>query len=319
MMTQRHFYNLLLSGTYRNYIGLIISVNPDTASNPSTTAKKDSYTVSRSLAAALARGAQRPGGFPVRKSFVQLLTPDDRDAAPLSRIVGRKGGGGVPLKLYLALLWQSTAAPFTTKIPARKWAELLALPEPSTLGARRVIVAFQLLEEMGLVKVRRARGDASEVEICDEAGGREGEDPRPYTLPYDALLSTRTRKRDRKQRGTDYANLYFKVPAALWTKKADIQRMSPAALSMLLAYLNEAKTRESDPEVWWSTNAFPERYRISPAMRSRGTRELVNMKLLRVKKRSVGRPGVKTSFTPERVRNVYAATRRLQTYMDQTL
>lgn len=97
------------------------------------------------------------------------------------------------------------------------------------------------------------------------------------------------------------------------TRKAGIQQMSPAALAMLLAYLNEARTAE--PEVWWSTSAFPDQYGISSSMRTRGTQELEQMNLLRVRKRSVGRPGVAVSFTSHRVRKVYVASHRLLRYM----
>lgn len=216
-------------------------------------------------------------------------------------------------------MWRSSAAPFTTSIPARRWADALGLIDPPRQGARRVITAFDLLEDLNLVTVTRTRGDASEIRLCDESGVLRSSEPRPYTLPYDALMASRKRQRGRKPRGTDHSNLYFKVPAALWTKKADIQRMSPAALSLLLAYLNEARIEEENPEVWWSTNAFPDRYHLSSSMRTRGTKELVEMNLLHVKKRSVGKPGLVKSFSSERVRNVYVATRRLRTYMEHPL
>lgn len=291
-----------------------MTAHPDIGAVSSKIRRTDSHAEAKLAAGAIGETAYRPSSFPIRSTFVQLVSDDSREAAPLSRIVSRKGGGEVPLKLFLALVWMSSAEPFSTRVPARRWAEALGLIDPAKQGARRIVSALELLEELNLVTVARSRGDASEVTIRDESGTTlKGGGPKPYVLPYDAYRQAKARRNPRGSK-PDHSNRYFKFPTELWTHKADIQRMSPAALAMLLAYLNEARI-ESD-EVWWSTGAFPERYGISPAMRTRGTKELIEKwKLLRVKKRSVGRPGAPRSFTPERVRNVYSPTIRLDKYM----
>lgn len=284
-------------------------VNPDTAIQASKMLAPDGWQDARVTAQTLAQGAKRTGFIPVRRSFVQILTGDSRSQPPMSQIVSRPGGGAVTIKLYLALIWKtSSGPPFSTQIRAAKWAELLGLVDPPKQGKRRISAALERLEEMHLISRTDVPGDTAVVELKDEAGKllRSGQ-PREYVLPYDALQRSKGKHRNPNR------NWYFKVPARLWTERAEIQQMSPAALAMLLAYLNEY--RPEQPEVWWSTNAFPERYQISSSMRTRGTRELVNLGLLNIRKKSVGRPGVARSFTTERVRNAYVGTRRLLSYL----
>lgn len=260
----------------------------------------------------LASRAGRRGFLIVRRSFVQLFDDDNHRAeAPLKAIVSRRGGGGVPLKLYLGLLWLCSSEPFTSEIRAARWAGLLGLPDPQGQGKRRVAEALTLLSKLNLVVKHERPGGVSVIELLDESGGlnRKGE-ARHYTRPYDAAQAA---KSTRRVRGSRYSNWYFKIPAKLWTDKAEIQQMSTSALTMLLAYLSEAKPNQ--PDVWWSTSAFENRYGLSPAMRTRGTNELVERGLLSVQKAPVGTPGKRRSFAPERVRNVYKPTRRLSGYM----
>lgn len=83
-----------------------------------------------------------------------------------------------------------------------------------------------------------------------------------------------------------------------------MQSMSMPALSMLLILL--AEEGGDGRELWWSTETFPSRYKISPATRAKGTRELVGRRLLYVKKRLVSdTPNRVRDFGRERVRNVY--------------
>lgn len=200
------------------------------------------------------------------------------------------------LKLYLALIWKSAAAPYDTTIPARRWAELLALDDPKTKGARRIAKALALLETLQLISVSRHPGEVSVVTLLDESGDRND-----YLAPPDANVKTQL-ERDR----------YFKVSPRLWTnEQAYMQRMSPAALAMLLLLLQSGAGQKDDEKsnfgrpVWWSMTRYQKLYAISPAMRSRGTKELRHLGLLEVHKQSVTTTGRKESFTSERVRNVY--------------
>lgn len=116
---------------------------------------------------------------------------------------------------------------------------------------------------------------------------------RRYTLPSTAYVRASPKTKPR--------HLYFKIPVELW-ESGHIQAMSAAALAMILVLLSESS--EPGRKVWWSTDRFPEFFNISPAMRSRGTRELVQRRLLHVEKQLVGevRSG---GFGRERVRNRY--------------
>lgn len=197
--------------------------------------------------------------------------------------------------MYLALIWKCAAPPYEATIPARRWAELLALPDPKAKGARRVAKAFNLLEELQLVRLERQRGQVSVVTLLDESG-----DGSVYRTAPEANVKTQ-KKRDQ----------YFKISTSLWTsEQAYMQRMSSAALAMLLILL-QSRAGEKDneqliygKEVWWSVKRYQELYAISPAMRSRGTKELFSLGLLDVQRRSIP-TGHKESFTRERVRNIY--------------
>lgn len=86
--------------------------------------------------------------------------------------------------------------------------------------------------------------------------------------------------------------------------------LSSPALTMLLILLTEGsgdaeKGAKEGTEVWWSTERFPAQYSISPAMRSRGSIDLIQAGLLYVRRQSVASPGSKREFVRERVRNVY--------------
>lgn len=209
-------------------------------------------------------------------------------APPLAALVATSGrGGAVALKLLLALIWRSSAAPFATEAPARIWAALLDLENPNTNGARRVKDALERLEELHLISLGRRRGEPSIVTLRREDGGGL-----EYSLPSTAYtLSAKG----------DHTHHYFKVPVQLW-ETGHIQEMSAAALAMLLATLAEARQRTQP--VWWSTEEFPRRYGLSTSMRTRGTRELEERGLLTVSKQLLpdtpDRP-----FGRHRVRNLY--------------
>lgn len=250
--------------------------------------------VAKGLAKALDSDSGRRDATPVRKSFVRVSKDASTGPPPLSGLVARGGrGGGLIVKLYLALIWRSSGEPFTTDISARQWAALLALEDPNTKGARRIAKALKTLEENKLISLQARRGESSIVTLLDESG-----DESPYALPSTAFSN------DRLDR-----DLYFKVPTTLWTTGL-MQQMSSPALTMLLILLaersGEAKHGEKEgKKVWWSTEKFPLQFGISPAMRSRGTKDLITDGLLYVERSSVANPGNKRPFASERVRNTY--------------
>jgi hypothetical protein len=216
---------------------------------------------------------------PIRKSFARS---DDREMAPpLAQIVSTRGrGGAVALKLYLGLLRRSSAAPYDTNLSARRWAALLDLAEPNTLGARRITDAMKRLEALRLVSVAPARGEASVVTLLREDGSAKS-----YSLPS-------APGKDRR---------YLQVPDRLW--EGYIQTMSAPGLAMLLVLLAEpASSRDG---MWWSVEKFPDWYGISASMRAKGTNELLDLGLLRVTKRKLDTPKGGNGDERDRVRNVY--------------
>lgn len=248
-------------------------------------ASEASLEAARTLAGTSGRRVE----IPVRASFVR--NDDAAVKPPLARLVSSRGrGGAVPLKLYLALLWRSSAEPFQTEILARRWALLLDLDEPNTLGARRITNALNVLEDTKLVHLERRRGESTLVTLLEESGSGA-----PYSLPSTA--------HQRAAVAGKPAHRYFKVPMALWTD-GHIQQMSAAGVAMLLVLIEE-RNLDGRP-TWWSTKLFPDRFNLSPTIRSRGTAELEEHKLLKVVKKLVP-PGTGTrkTFARDRVRNTY--------------
>lgn len=221
---------------------------------------------------------------PLRKSFVRTT---GQTPPPLATFF-RKGGRGAEadLKVYLVLLWRCSTRPFTTEISARQIAQLLDLEDPAHKGARRVAAALERLQERRLVKLTPRRGESSIIEIRHDSG-----DGSPYSLP--------SGKVPKGKAGPNHPDLYAKVPYALW-RSGHMQKMSAPALAMLLILLEEgAGTRD----VWFSTDEFPARYRLTPSVRARGTKELMARRLLMVKKQLV--ESGENSYGREKVRNVY--------------
>ena len=238
------------------------------------------HRLSLAHAGEIHRTSGRRTSAPVRSVFAR--DPSGRGAAPLARLVGMRGRGGeVPLKLLIALIWRSAAPPFSTSISARKWAELLALPEPAHLGARRVTNALETLEGLHLVAVAKRRGEPSEVTLLEESGFGTA-----YTLP----------------RGS--GDRYFHMPAGLWLS-GKIQRLSAPAIGMLMAVLVDQDPSNPGKPVWWSTRVFPQKFGISPSSRSRGTRELAAAGLLVTTRVAIPTTANRSSFSEERVRNLY--------------
>lgn len=232
-------------------------------------------------AAEIDESASRRRSAPVRAEFVRDL--GGSGGTPLAHLVQVGGrGGGVALRLYLSLIWRSSADPFTTSLPARKWAELLALPDPAGRGARRIVDALKTLKETRLISVERRAGDTSVVTLLHESGSGA-----PYSLP----------------RG-DQGERYLQVPSRLWLN-GELHELSAPGVAMLLAVLVD-QTAPGEP-VWWATSVFHGRFGLSPATRARGTKELVTAGLLDVRRAPISTARGR-SFAAERVRNVYSVT-----------
>lgn len=251
------------------------------------------YENSVALAKELFEAAPARTNIPVRRAFIR--NSSSGGPAPLAELIRRGGrGGSVAVKLYVCLIWRCSAKPFNTRISPRQWAALIGLPDPNVSGARRVSNALNLLEDLNLLKLRRARGESSLITLLDESG-----DGTKYRSPSEASIKEH-KERDR----------YFKIPVSLWThERSYAQRMSSGSLAMLFLLLDSGSgvptTFAEGTEQWWSVEIFKKWYSVSGPMRTRGTKELIEMGLLYVRKEAVPSYKGQGSFAKERVRNVY--------------
>lgn len=260
------------------------------SARPVQSAVADIPQWSLDAAKALAQASGRRDEIPIRNSFVRHDDPSI--VPPLAHLISTGGrGGGVAIKLYIALIWRCSGEPFNTDILARRWAALLGLDEPNTLGARRITKGLNTLEEARLVHLERRRGDSTVVTLLEESG--IGND---YALPSTA--------HNRALGGAQATHRYFKLPLALWTE-GHIQSMSAAATAMLLV-LTEERNVDGRP-TWWSTERFPQLFNLSPSIRSRGTAELADRRLVFVRKQLVD-SATSSTFSKQRVRNLYQLT-----------
>lgn len=214
------------------------------------------------------------------------------------RAVGR--GGDVRLKLLLSLLWVAGNPPYDVSYPARAWATLLDLRDPDKAGARRVSQAFQWLEAWLFVTVENQAGRPLRVTLLREDGsGSAYVPPGAVNNRLTQALQTASDPDQDALRARREEERYLQLPATLWTQ-GWIQTLSSAGLSMLLVLLSES-LGGAQKELWLTPDLAARRYGLSPATRSTGLRELVNLRVARVKRRTVSRD----VFDYRRMRNVY--------------
>ncbi|MGW4394921.1 hypothetical protein ACWEHA_06475 [Amycolatopsis nivea] len=256
------------------------------AGNPTSL---DSLDAAQEQADAVGR---RRVDIPVRKSFVRSW--DEESPAPLAEIYVGGQSGLVAVKLYLALLWRCAKTPYETDKPARAWATLLDLPDPNTKGARRVANALKTLQQAKLITVSAQAGHPNLVGLAMEDGSG-----RAYSPPASAYQFARTDQQ--KQR-----HMYFKVARELWLD-GTIQALPGPALAMLLILLAERADKEP---AWFSTAAFPRRYRISHKTRAEGTRQLVARGLLTTDRQPLASTKNASVYDEVRKRTLYRLTDR---------
>lgn len=256
---------------------------------------RDISTSAASIDAAteLAESSGRRVDIPVRKGFVRSLD-DGKTPAPMSLIYAGGRSGIVAVKLYLALIWRCAAAPFTTDKPARAWATLLDLEDPNGKGVRRISRAMRTLAASKLITLTEQDGYPNLVTLAIETGSGAS-----YTIPSTSYNRARTDEQKVQHR-------YFKISRSLWTE-GYIQDLSGPATIMLLILLAE---QADSKDVWFSTEQFPLRYRISHKTRAEGTSELVRRGLLKTHRESLSRIGGTAVFDPRRKRTLYRLTAR---------
>lgn len=228
---------------------------------------------------------------PVRVAFVGAHE-DDRapgEVPPLARLLRGGRGGEVRLKLELSFLWFAASPPHDLMYPARAWAILLGLEDPSGRGTRRVRQAINSLADAGLVLVEPHPGQPSRIYLLDETGSEE-----PYLLPGAAYSKARGS-------GREWRHRYIQLPDSLWTN-GWLATLSGAALAMLLVLFVELG--QDDPttkDLWFSPSRAEKLYGLSEDTRSKGLRELRAADLVTARRRSASRDAL--DF--KRVRNTY--------------
>lgn len=231
---------------------------------------------------------------PVRKWFVRSL---NGEAPMLSVLYSGPGGGGrsgyVSIKVLLSLLWKTSKPPFQTVMTAPALAELIDLPDPRGNGARRVRDSLKALAAANLIRLVPRPGTSPLIQLMNETGNGE-----EYSLPSTSYVQSQLKKPN-KDPVTD-PNLYFQLPAELWTE-GFMQTLKGPGLVMLLILLAEQANKNP---VWFSGTEFIDRYRISPSTRTKGTKELVDLGLLTLT--SVPLPETWGGSTFEQQRRRYA-------------
>lgn len=238
-------------------------------------------------------GAGKRISAPVRKWFVRSR---DGEAPMLSVLYSGSGGGGrsgfVSIKVLLSLIWKTSKPPFETVMTAPALAELLDLPDPAVKGARRVRDALKALAAANLIRLVPQPGTSPLIQLLNETGS--GAD---YSLPSTSYIRSQ-RAKPNQESATD-PNLYFQLPAELWTE-GFLQTLKGPGLVMLLILLAEQANKRP---VWFAGSEFLDRYRISPSTRTKGTKELVDLGMLTVT--SVALPATWGGSTFEQQRRRY--------------
>ncbi|HEY3546153.1 MAG TPA: hypothetical protein VGK17_08685 [Propionicimonas sp.] len=239
------------------------------------------------LAALIKDRLGRRKSAPVRTVFIRNLVADG-GRPPLADLLRSGRASDVRVGLFLSFLWFAAAAPFDLAYPARAWAALLGLDDPTGNGTRRVRQAMSVLADAKLISITARAGQPSRVVLLEESG--EG---RPYTLPGETYNRVRNTPEEGRHR-------YIQIPDTFWTN-GWISVLSGPAIAMFLVLLTERAGRAEDRDLWVSPSMAKAYYAISDETRSRGLRELRAAGLVTARRASIGRDPL--DF--QRVRNTY--------------
>jgi hypothetical protein len=226
----------------------------------------------------------------VRYGFVRLA-PDGEAAgpmAPLAGLIRGSKGGALRIRLYLALLWMAGGGDgrHSVTFPARAFAELLDLPDPSGRGERRVREALKLFQKQKLLRVEAQPGRPSTLYLLQEdACGT------PYTRPG----AHTTAAKDRGE--VNPTHLFIQLPASFWTEGWVLVLSAPALAMLLVLLVLTANGRK--PKQWVSPSQRRQ-YGLSDDTWTRGIAELKAHGLV-----EVGKAPVSRDFEWKRVRNTY--------------
>ncbi|NNJ62726.1 MAG: hypothetical protein HKP61_17670 [Dactylosporangium sp.] len=177
------------------------------------------------------------------------------------------------LKLYLTMTMLAARPPHDIRsIPARTWAEVLALPDPEVNGARRVADALNWLQQSRLIRLDSRQGMPKDVTLLSPSGT-----------------------------GTAYSwrgAWYVRVPLGFWQNEW-IYRLSGTAVGFLLV-LRDMRSNRAETDPPWLTTTQKQRYGFSDDTWTRATKELQDHGLLVIRRRPQGK-----EFDHRRLRNSY--------------
>lgn len=206
---------------------------------------------------------------------------------------GGRGGGAVKLKVLLSMLWVAVAEPHDVTEPARVWATLIGLEDPSGRGAARVNAAIRSLTDAEYLRVDRRVGRPSRLFLLNETGnGAEYTKPSAFWAPgadRSAAVSDRFR--------------YTVVPSEFWVN-GWICVLSGSAVAMYLALLQQANIRNGAATrdgFWFSPSVASRRYGLTDTTRGKALRELEKHQLIKITRAVTGR-----TLSHLRDRNTYS-------------
>lgn len=248
-------------------------------------------------AAAIEKRLKLRRAAPLRVTFMRRPATVGPTSSPLAQTLRGGRGGEVRLKLLLAFLWFASAPPYDLTYPARAWATLLDLPDPTGRGVRRVNEAIKWLEGSRFITVENRPGAANRVRLLREDGSG-----RDYLTPSEAYQTQQAAAgKNAARTAATNPDRYIKIPEAAWTS-GWIAVLTPAAVAMFLIQLAELGGGASDTTtLWLSPSRFKERYGLSEDTQTKGLRELRAAGLITVRRQPVSRD----VFDAQRRRNVY--------------
>ncbi|MFF0637818.1 hypothetical protein ACFYTS_35610 [Nocardia sp. NPDC004151] len=178
-------------------------------------------------------------------------------------------GGHVRLATLLSIIWVAAAPPHDATRPARWWADLAGLEDPSAAGARRVLNALHDLDERGFLVLEGGKGGQTPtVRLLSETG-----DGTPYQLPY-----------------KDQESSYVRVPHQLWTTGL-ISRLTGRGLAVYLCLLSHHDHNDRDKGIWFNKQGFHDLHGLGESTRLKGLAELVDENVVSFQERSIDTTG----------------------------
>jgi hypothetical protein len=173
----------------------------------------------------------------------------------------------------MALLAVSPPFDIRGPVPARSWAAALGLDDPEHNGARRIGDAIDWLAKHKLLVADRRQGTPGSVRLLSQdLTGGSYERPTP-------------------------GHRYVQLPLGLWDR-GWIVRLSGTALAILIVLLDLQGGRAQAQ--WISPPQARRRYDLSPDTWTKGLKELKELELVTVSRRTQG-----DVFDYQRMRNAY--------------